>query len=78
MAHNSRLLHPQLVARKREHTPDKHSTLALAQMLVWLPPPLQAVNHLPQPQAHLDTQVNKHSSLPTVCLNSQYTASRVT
>ena len=51
MAHNSRLLHPQLVARRREHTPDKHSTLALAQMLVWLPPPLQAVNHLPQPQA---------------------------
>ena len=78
MAHNSRLLHPQLVARRREHTPDKHSTLALAQMLVWPLPPLEAVNHLPQPQAHLDTQVNKHSSLPTVCLNSQYTASRVT
>jgi hypothetical protein len=79
MVHNSKvqLRHQQLVARRREHTLVKHSTLALAQMLVWLPPLLQAVN-LPQPQAHSDTQVNKHSSLPTVCHSSQYTVSRAT
>jgi hypothetical protein len=74
MAHNSRPRHQQLVARRREHTPVRHSTLALVQMLVWPPPPLQAVN-LPQPQAHLDTQVNQHSLL-TVCHSSQHTVNR--
>lgn len=69
MAHSNRLplRHLQLVARRREHTPARPSTLDLAQTQVKLP--LQAVNP-PQAQAHLDTLPNKHSSLPTVCPNS--------
>lgn len=43
------------------------------------PPSLQAVNlpH-PQPQAHSDTQANKHSSPPTVCRSSLYMDSLAT
>jgi hypothetical protein len=78
MPHNSRAPSrpQQLAARRREHTPVKRSTLDLAQMLVWPPPPLQAVNQ-PQPQAHSDTQANNHSNPPTVCLSSQHTVSQV-
>jgi hypothetical protein len=76
MAHNSRPRHQQLAVRRREHTPVKHSTLVLAQMLAWPPPPLQAVNQH-QPQAHLDTQVNQHSP-STVCPSSQHTVSQAT
>jgi hypothetical protein len=77
MAHNSRLQHQQPVARRREHTLVKHSTLVLAQMLVWPPPLLQAVNPPSQPQAHLGTQVNQHSP-PTVCPSSQHMVNRAT
>jgi len=73
MVHNSRpLRRQQLVARRREHTLVKHSTLALAQMLACLPP-LQPINPPPQLQAHSDTQANKPSSLPTLCHSSQHT-----
>ena len=78
MAHNNKppLRHPQLEARRREHTLARLLTLARAQTQA-RPPLLQAVNPL-QAQAHSDTLANKHSSLPMACPNSQHMDSQAT